>query len=235
MSGGILQLILRTFLILCRRSNRDTVSKSTSTNKLITAAASHHRLVWIHPFGDGNGRVARLFSHAFLFQEEVGGCGLWTLSRGLARNKDDYFACLNNADSQQIDLDGRGNLSERYLVEFCEFFLKTILDQIQFMEKILNLAELKTGIAFYISRVERIFEKDEDQGLRLLVEALYQGEVHRGQVATITCKGETTGRKILQKAIDAGLLVSDTPKSPVRLAFPAKVLNHYFPGLYVES
>jgi len=210
--------------------------KVLPTDRLIAIAASHHRLAWIHPFGDGNGRVARLFSHALLLREEIGGCGLWTLSRGLARAKNDYFAYLNNADRQRInDLDGRGNLSEKYLVEFCEFFLKTILDQIQFMEKTLRLAELENGIVFYTSRVERIFGKDEERGRRLLIAALHHGEVRRGELAAITSKGETTARKILQKALDAGLLASGTPKGPVRLAFPAKVLDHYFPGLYVEG
>src|SRR5271155_3489394 len=34
------------------------------TESIVGAAAAHHRLVWIHPFVDGNGRVARLMSHA---------------------------------------------------------------------------------------------------------------------------------------------------------------------------
>jgi len=41
-------------------SSRDILA----TDRLIAAAAAHHRLAWIHPFGDGNGRVARLQSHA---------------------------------------------------------------------------------------------------------------------------------------------------------------------------
>jgi Fic family protein len=34
------------------------------TESIIATAAAHHRLLWIHPFTDGNGRVARLMSHA---------------------------------------------------------------------------------------------------------------------------------------------------------------------------
>jgi Fic family protein len=56
--------------------------------KILALGASHHRLAWIHPFLDGNGRVTRLFSHAFLIKCDLGGGGLWTLSRGLARNRD---------------------------------------------------------------------------------------------------------------------------------------------------
>lgn len=206
------------------------------TSKLIAAAAAHHRLLWIHPFGDGNGRVARLFSHAVMMREGIGGHGLWTLSRGLARNQKDYFACLNNADFQRInDLDGRGNLSEKYLVEFCEFFLRTALDQIQFMEKILSLSGLEQGIFYHISRVEPVFKKDEAAGLKLLVTALREGEIQRGRLPAITGKKETAARKILQTALEAGLLESDTPKGPVRPAFPAKVIESYFPKLVLDS
>ena len=40
--------------------------------QIVAVAASHHRLLWIHPFLDGNGRIAKLFSHAFLKSQGVG-------------------------------------------------------------------------------------------------------------------------------------------------------------------
>ena len=54
---------------------------------LIAAAASHHRLVWIHPFLDGNGRVARLYTDACFRRFALTGYGLWNVSRGLARRR----------------------------------------------------------------------------------------------------------------------------------------------------
>ena len=39
------------------------------TDSILGAAAAHHRLVWIHPFVDGNGRVSRLMSHAMLLDD----------------------------------------------------------------------------------------------------------------------------------------------------------------------
>jgi Fic family protein len=64
---------------------RYEVANLSKVMRIIAVAASHHRLLWIHPFFDGNGRVARLFSHAFL--KELGvGSALWSVSRGLARN-----------------------------------------------------------------------------------------------------------------------------------------------------
>src|SRR6266404_3538940 len=85
------------------------------TDSIVGAAAAHHRLSWIHPFLDGNGRVARLTSHA-LFSRLGIGSSLWSVSRGLARNVNEYKSLLMAADRQREgDYDGRGNLSERAL------------------------------------------------------------------------------------------------------------------------
>lgn len=106
--------------------------------KVIAIAAAHHRLLWIHPFLDGNGRVARLMAHA-MFRRLGIGSGLWAVSRGLARNSTEYKSLLMAADrSRENDYDGRGNLSEPALAAFCEFFLRVSLDQIRFMQSILD-------------------------------------------------------------------------------------------------
>jgi len=54
--------------------------------RVIATAGAHHRLLWIHPFIDGNGRVARLMSHAMLSDALETG-GLWSVARGLARSE----------------------------------------------------------------------------------------------------------------------------------------------------
>jgi Fic family protein len=108
-------------------------AKLSQVQQIIAIAASHHRLVWIHPFLDGNGRVVRLFSQAWLLETGIGS-SLWSVSRGLARNVEEYKARLMAADApRKGDLDGRGNLSHDELVNFCRFFLKTAVDQVEFM------------------------------------------------------------------------------------------------------
>lgn len=54
--------------------------------RIIAVAAAHQRLLWIHPFLDGNGRVACLFSNALLRELNVGS-SLWSVARGLARRQ----------------------------------------------------------------------------------------------------------------------------------------------------
>ena len=79
---------------MARFSESYAPDKHHGANKLVAAAAAHHRLMWIHPFLDGNGRVARLFTEAYLHRIPVHGFGLWSVSRGLARRNADYKAAL---------------------------------------------------------------------------------------------------------------------------------------------
>src|SRR5262249_4823092 len=128
-------------------------SRLDQVQRMIAAAASHHRLTWIHPFLDGNGRVARLFTHAYFAYTRVNARGLWTLSRGLARNRAEYMQRLAFADLPRMgDLDGRGNLSEKALVEFSSFFLSVAIDQIRFMIRVLDINSLRENIEILLKK-----------------------------------------------------------------------------------
>lgn len=203
--------------------------------QIVAAAASHHRLAWIHPFLDGNGRVTRLFSHAYLIKTRIDGHGLWTISRGLARNRDAYIAALAGADEhRQGDLDGRGNLSNKGLLNFCGFFLEIALDQVEFMSSLLELDAMKRRISGYVERQVRLGELQEES-IYLLSEVFLNGEIQRGEASRITGKPERTARRILKDLLEKSLLISDSEKGPVRLAFPVKIAAYYFPRLYPEG
>lgn len=202
--------------------------------RIIAIPAAHHRLLWIHPFLDGNGRVVRLFTQALLAQQGLDGGGLWAISRGLARKKDEYQRLLAQADAPRSgDLDGRGNLSDKGLADFCRFFFQTASDQVSFMNSVLTLETLADRIAKHVA-LTGVFGRHSTAGLSLLHEALFKGEFQRGEAPRITNRGERVARDILKMGLEAGLLVSDTEKRPVRLGFPAKALEHYFPLLFPQ-
>ena len=121
--------------------------------RIVAVAASHHRLAWIHPFLDGNGRVTRLFTHAYFIRVKTDGHRLWMVSRGLARHRDEYMAALASGDAQRRnDLDGRGNLSNEGLARFCRFFLGTAIDQVEFMTSLLDLDSMQERILLIAER-----------------------------------------------------------------------------------
>jgi Fic family protein len=206
------------------------------TDQLTALAAAHHRLAWIHPFGDGNGRIARLYSHAWIVRAGIDSFGLWTLSRGLARRRPNYFSALAAADhTRWNDLDGRGNLSDKTLANFCIFILQTMLDQIEFMSDLFQFEKLATRIDRFL-QFEKIdlAARDREHLSRLLKTALIEGEVERGNASKILGLGSTAARKILRLAVDQGLLESSTEKGPVSLVFSANTLESYFPKLYQD-
>lgn len=205
---------------------------TTEPGSLIAAAAAHHRLTWIHPFLDGNGRVARLFTHAWFAKAGVDSDGLWTISRGLARRKADYQAALANADEKRAnDYDGRGYLSQRYLAEFCQFFLGTAADQIEFMQELLALDGMLNRIAGYAERRESAKELPSGSAL-VLREIFIRGEIARGDVSRIISASPRTAQKITGELLSQRLVTSSSPKGPLRLGFPANAAGHYFPNLY---
>lgn len=208
---------------------------------IIAAAASHHRLMWIHPFLDGNGRVTRLYTDACFRRLPLAGYGLWNVSRGLARRRDDYMAALTWGDAhRRNDYDGRGNLSREGLLRFCRFFLEVCLDQIDYMHGLLKLDALLDRIRGYVqlrgARVAPAPKPDrptlKPEAAHMLQEALFRGEVGRGDMIRVSGMAERTGRMLLGQLLDEGLLVSSMPKGPVRLALPTFVAGYLFPDLY---
>lgn len=202
-----------------------------TARSLIAIAASHHRLAWIHPFLDGNGRVARLFSHAWLLQAGIGST-LWSISRGLGRNSQEYKARLMAADQlRKGDLDGRGNLSHEALVDFCRFFLQVCIDQVDFMAGLFDIEKLLYRMERHIT--EQIDLKELPAGsFALLQHAFYRGSFKRGKAAEITGFQERYARAAVSALHKKGYLVSDTPKGPVRLGFPLEAVERWFPSLY---
>ncbi len=201
------------------------------TDQIIAIAAAHHRLLWIHPFYDGNGRVTRLLSHAALREAGIGNC-LWSISRGLARNAQQYKANLALADSQREgDLEGRGNLSDKHLFVFCKFFLTTAIDQVNFMQKLLELSVLLDRIDLYAN--QQISAKILAKGSNIILkEALLKGKVARASVPMLSGYSERQSRNIISGLVKHGLLASDTKYGDLYLGLPQHVVEFYFPLLY---
>jgi Fic family protein len=210
------------------------------TGPIVAVAAAHHRLMWIHPFLDGNGRVARLFSDAWFRRMPLPGYGLWNVSRGLARRRNDYMSALTWGDAaRRNDLDGRGNLSNEGLTSFCRFFIDVCIDQIDFMTKQLDLPGLLKRVEGYVAlrstgtlpSPDETGEPLRPEASRMICEAFLRGEVGRGDIVRVSGLAERTGRKLLGRLLDERLLASDTPKGPVSFGLPAHAADYIIPGL----
>jgi Fic family protein len=212
----------------------DRAYQSPPLNKLRqiqTVGAVHHRFLWIHPFLDGNGRVARLMSHA-LFKRLGIGTSLWSVAHGLARDEARYKALLAEADGpREGDRDGRGNLTQRGLIAFCKFFLDQSVDQIRFMSGLLEPETLLRRMEIHVE--EEIRAKRLLRGsFAVLREAVIAGEVDRSRVPSLTGYGERGARNVTAALVDRGMVTAASHRAALRLAFPADVAERWFPNLY---
>ena len=203
------------------------------TDSILAAAAAHHRILWIHPFLDGNGRVARLMSHAMLLESLDTG-GVWSIARGLARNEDAYKSQLMACDAtRRNDLDGRGNLSEEALAAFTQFFLTTCIDQVDFMEGLVQPDRLRNRILIWAEEEIRAGALLPKSGA-VFQAILYRGDLPRGEVAPILGTGERQARRVTAALIERNVLTSDSSRAPLRLAFPARLASRWLPGLFPD-
>ena len=209
-------------------------SKLGKAETIISVAAAHHRLLWIHPFLDGNGRVARLQSHALLLGALNSG-GVWSIARGLARNEQQYKELLANCDqSRRNDLDGRGNLSEEALLDFTRFFLELCLDQVAFMENLMQPDRLKSRIVSWVEREIQQAKLPQKSG-RLTEAILYRGgELPRGDAAKVLNVGTRQARRIVSSLTETGSLISESSRAPLYLNLPAHLAGDWMPGLFPE-
>jgi Fic family protein len=212
----------------------EVYSRLGKTETILAAAAAHHRLAWIHPFLDGNGRVARLMSHATLLEALDTG-SVWSVTRGLARNINAYKGHLAACDqTRRNDLDGRGNLSEESLAEFTRFFLTTCLDQVNFMEGLMQPDSLRARILLWTEEEIRLDRLPLKSGA-ILEAVLYRGELPRGDAASIVGTSDRQARRVVSALIEYGVLLSESNRAPLRLAFPATLASRWMPGLFPDQ
>ena len=117
----------------------DFISKEDSPKyDLLKAAIAHHRFVWIHPFGNGNGRTVRLFTYAMLvktgFNVNIG--RIINPTAIFCSNRNDYYDNLSKADAG----------TEQGVLSWCEYVLKGLKEEIEKIDKLSDYDFLKKEI-----------------------------------------------------------------------------------------
>ncbi|WP_256350591.1 Fic family protein [Pseudomonas gingeri] len=185
-----------------------------SRSRLLATMAYHHRLAWVHPFVDGNGRSIRLITHLQLHKLGLAS-PLWSLSRGLARQQNAYYAFLANADKpRRGDLDDRGQLTQAGLFEFVGFMLETCLDQMRYTEQALNVAQMRARLETIFKWEPRILKAGlKLESARALHILLTQGTISRADFKVFTGLNERTAIEQLKILVNLGIVESLSPKA----------------------
>ncbi len=208
-------------------------TKRPAAEFLVAVAAAHHRLLWVHPFEDGNGRAIRMQTSLALHPITR---GLWSVTRALARSRDHYYLLLDRADDpRRGDLDGRGSRSASGLVEWCNWFIDRANDEVTFMTDLLRLHTIRARIDALVGIWSHTKPGIRAELALPLHHVFVAGRTTRRDVLTLTGLEERTARAAISAAIHHGLLHASNHRSPVEFRFPVEALAILLPGLYPEA
>ena len=106
--------------------------------EMLKIALVHHRFTWIHPFGNGNGRVVRLLTYALLIKYgfKVKEGQLINPTAVFCKNRELYYDMLAVADQGD----------EASLLEWCEYVLAGFLDEVTKVNQLLDFNYLRSQI-----------------------------------------------------------------------------------------
>lgn len=145
---------------------------------LMKVALSHHRFGWIHPFGNGNGRVVRLLTYALLikygFDVTMGG-RLLNPTAVFCNDRGRYYDMLGVAD--------RG--TEEGLEEWCQYVLAGVLDELKKIEKLTDYSYLKRHVlnpALAFAKERKLIDDTE---AKILDVAITEGTIRAGVLVNI--------------------------------------------------
>ncbi len=105
---------------------------------LLKTAISHHRFMWIHPFGNGNGRTGRLLTYAMLVKQgfSVNKGRIINPTAIFCSDRNSYYSYLSRADSG----------SDKCLLDWCTYVLTGLKKELEKIDKLLNYEYLREQI-----------------------------------------------------------------------------------------
>ncbi len=171
---------------------------------LIKVALAHHRFAWIHPFGNGNGRVVRLLTYTLLikygFNVKTGGRVL-NPTAVFCNDRDRYYAMLGKADTGTPE--GRE--------AWCVYVLDGMLDELRKVDRLTDAGYLTERIltpALQYARERELITQLEERVLLATAKA--------GVAKASDLKDATAGMNERQRTYQIGKLVERQMLAPVR-------------------
>jgi len=219
---------------------------ASRAERMLLAIAGHHRLLYIHPFRDGNGRVARFALDASLIAIGMDAKGAWTPSRGFARARARYYDALIAADAERRhSTDGRGARSAEGLLRWTRFVLEIIRDQVRFIDTLLEPRALHERVRAAVhatigaNGATATSDTKRASATRLVLAAWELGPLTRGALVKASGVPDRSARRIITELVALGWLRettgADARTAPVIGAMPLTSAPIVFPDLFLPE
>ncbi|VAW11857.1 Fic domain protein, PA0574 type [hydrothermal vent metagenome] len=167
-------------------------SQNTIKKPIIRSAIAHLYFESIHPFEDGNGRIGRAIAEK-AFSQSIGRPVLFSLSKSIESNKNNYYCALKAAQ--------RSN----EITDWINYFVKTVLDAQIDAEQEIEFTLKKTK--FFDQHKNELNERQQKVVRRMLEEGHqgFEGGMNARKYVSLTSASKATATRDLQDLAEKGI------------------------------
>ena len=173
----------------------DWLESDKPTDPVLVAGLAHLWFVTIHPFEDGNGRLARAITDMMLARSEKSHQRFYSMSTQIRQERQDYYLILENTQSGSLDI-------TRWLVWFLECLSRAMHGAQDTLRSVLEKAEFWNNLTTELNPRQK-------KMLNLMLDSKFHGKLTTSKWAKMTkCSQDTAHRDILQ-LLETGALQKD--------------------------
>ncbi len=170
---------------------------SRALDGVLRAALAHFWFVTIHPYEDGNGRLARAICDLALAQDEGSSRRLYSLSAQIMKRRKSYYEILEACQTNKAGI-------TEWLLWFLDLFVLTLEDS----ERVIQRSE-EVG-KFYQNLADISLSERQLKVLRKMVDIFpeeFQGGLNNRKYVAMTGVSSETAKRDLSELVEKGLLI----------------------------
>jgi Fic family protein len=173
----------------------DWFNQETSMDQVLKSAIAHLWFITIHPFDDGNGRIARAIGDLMLARSEKSSRRFYSLSAQIQKERKGYYAILEQTQKGKLDI-----------TLWIEWFFNCLKRAI---EEALSVLETIRGKSQFWEAVAEISMNERQRKVINRMLDGFEGKLTSSKWAKITkCSQDTAYRDILD-LVDKGILAKN--------------------------
>lgn len=167
-------------------------------DSIVKAAVAHLWFVTIHPFDDGNGRMARAITDMLLARSDRSQQRFYSMSMQINKERKAYYAAIEKTQHQTEDSD---------LTLWLEWFLNCLKNAILWSEHTLQSVMGKAN--FWLHHSQIAFNERQIKMLNKLLDGDFRGKLQSSKWAKMCKCSQDTATRDLKDLVQKGILVQE--------------------------
>jgi Fic family protein len=168
---------------------------SSDTDPVVKSALAHFWFVTIHPFEDGNGRIARVIADMMLARSEKSSQRFYSMSSQIQRERKDYYLVLEKCQKGTLDI-----------TRWMDWFLHCLKRAFAASEKMLAAVLVKAG--FWKAHAGESFNDRQRKVVNRLLDG-FEGKLTSSKWAKLTKCSQDSALRDISDLLDRQILAKD--------------------------